>query len=256
MIYQNFNDLQYFLLFLGRGRSGSSLCGGLLSCHPDMAILHEKEFIEFEYKNETELYNYLLDFMKYKRHIWKPLRNRDDWNWIDNYRILKVLGTKKQGTLVKNVRNFKNLEKLKRTLTVPIKFINIYRNPFDNIATVYRKSQVRKHKLVGRNMKSINRAITYYFTGVKVTQEMIDRGEDVLNIKHEDLVKDTKRTLAKICLSLNVFPYEEYLDYCKELVWDNPRKTRDRIDWSESDKKRVIKLKNQYDFLREYTWKN
>lgn len=186
-----FNHLKCFVLFLGRGRSGSSLCGGLISCHPNAVIAHEKEFKNFQFDDENELYNFLLESQSNKRFIWNPLI---DIEWLDmkEYDNIRAIGTKKQGTLIKNMSDFSKLEHLKTKISVPIKFINIYRNPFDNIATIYNKSQVSKNINAGRNMKSLDKAITYYFNGIKMTQEVIDR-EPTLNVCHENLVKKQEK---------------------------------------------------------------
>jgi hypothetical protein len=247
--------LQCFLLFLGRGRSGSSLCGGLINCHPNVFIAHEREFINFDYKNEIQLYNYLIESQEIKRHVWKPLRERDDWKWIKSFKNIRVIGTKKQGTLIRSVADFSKLNKLKNKLSVKVKFINIYRNPFDNITTMYNKSQKPKNIKANRNMKSLNRAISYYFSGAKLTNEVIKR-EPVLNVQHELLVTEPRRTISKICNFLNIPILEDYLNYCETFIWPEPRKTRDSVVWTDEQKRRVMKLSVEYDFLKQYTWEN
>jgi hypothetical protein len=246
-------NLQCFLLFLGRGRSGSSLCGGLISCHPNVIIAHETEFINFNYNNELDLYNYLIDSQEIKRHVWEPLRKRDDWEWIRNYENIRVVGTKKQGRLIRSMSDFSKLNELKKKLSVTVKFINIYRNPFDNIATIYNKSQIPKNIRADGNMKSLDRAISYYFSGSKLTNEVIKR-EPVLNVQHELLVRQPRKILSEICGFLGIPILEDYLDYCEKFIWSTPRKTRDSVSWSNAQKERVIKLSNKYDFLKHYTW--
>jgi hypothetical protein len=248
-------SLRSFVLFLGRGRSGSSLCGGLLNCHPNAVVVHEKEFLNFKYKNEKELYNYLIQSQNKKRHLWKPLRGRDDWEWITNHDNLKVIGTKKQGTFIKHMTHFNRLDALKEKLSIPVKFINIYRNPFDNIATIYNKSQKRKNILSDKNMKSLDRAITYYFNGAKMTQAVIDR-ELFINVQHESLVNNPKEILSEICDFLGLPILEDYLDYCENFIWKSPRKTRESVKWSGNQIDRVTRLKNKYSFLAKYTWED
>jgi len=250
---QEISNLNCFLLFLGRGRSGSSLCGALINSHPNAVVAHQKEFIDFHYENELELYNYFLETIDDRRYIWPPHR-KSDWEWIKQYKVLKVIGTKRQGTLVRNPRDMGRFYKLKKTLSIPIKFINIYRNPFDNIATMYNQSQRPKPVKLGKNMKNIDRAISYYFGGIKMTDALA--GEDVLNVKHENLVQNVREVVTEIFDFLELPLIEDHLVYCESIVWSNPRKTRDSVNWTEKEKNRVIKLKNQYDFLKDYTWEN
>jgi len=239
-------NLNCFLLFLGRGRSGSSLCGGLISTHPNVILAHEKEFKNFEFDDEKELYQMLFDATNQKQFIWKPLRELSTWRDMKKYNDIRVIGTKKQGTLIEN---------LKSKLSIPVKFINIYRNPFDNISTIYNKSQWTKHVKRGTNMKSIDKAISYYFTGIKMTQEVINR-EITLNIKHENVVTNTGYVIEEICSFLNIPIIEDHVKFCEMLVWDIPRTTRDSICWSEENISRVVELKNNYDFLKEYEWES
>ncbi len=94
----SFNQLQYFLLFLGKGRSGSSLCGGLIACHPNAIIAHEKEIKNYKFDNEDDLYNLLIEAYNSKLSTWKPLRSKSEWREVKRYDDIRVIGTKKQGT--------------------------------------------------------------------------------------------------------------------------------------------------------------
>lgn len=248
---KGFKHLKYFLLFLGRGRSGSSLCGGLISCHPNVILPHQKEIKDFIFENESCLYNLLLEAQKQKQFIWEPLRNRSEWKNVKKYGDIQVIGTKKQGTLIKSIYDFSKLRELKKKISVPIKFINTYRNPFDNIATIYNKSQKTKYIKQGINMKNLNRAINYYFKGIQMTQEVINC-ESTLNVQHENLVNNTREVLTEICQFLNLPLINDYLIFCESIVWKYPRQTRHLVDWSKQDILKVNKLKNNYDFLKEY----
>ena len=248
-----YDNLKCFLLFLNRGRSGSSLCGGLISCHPNAIIAHEKEFKNFDFTDEIDLYNLLIEAQTNKKFVWQPLRGITTWRDMKQYENIRVIGTKKQGTLIKSISDFEKLETLKNKISIPVKFINIYRNPFDNITTIYNKSQRPKHIKTGTTMKDINRAITYYFNGIRMTQEVINR-EDVLNVQHENLVDNTRKVLVDICEFLDLPLDDEYLDFCKTLIWKQARQTRNSIDWSVDNIMRVEKLKNKYDFLKGYSY--
>lgn len=247
----NFDNLNCLLLFLGRGRSGSSLCGGLLACHPNIILAHQKEFKHFVFEDETELYRLFDEAHRSKKFIWKPLRNLSGWSIMKDYDDIRVIGTKKQGTFITKIDDFKKLDELKKKISIPIKFINIYRNPFDNITTIYRKSQQKRHIKQGRNMKSLDKAITYYFHGIQMTQEVINR-EPTLNIQHEKVVTDVEGTLTKICDFLDLPLTLAYLNFCNTLIWEKPRISRHSLKWEEKHISRVNELKNKYDFLRDY----
>lgn len=243
---------RFFLLFLGRGRSGSSLCGGLLASHPNIIFPNQKEFKDFEFTDENELYQMLFNAAHIKQWIWEPLRNLSEWKHIKRYDDIRIIGSKKQGTLIKKINDFKKLDELKNKISVPVKFIHVYRNPFDNITTIFNESQRTKHVKLGINMKSLDKAITYYFYGMQVTQSVIDRGEDVLNVQHEELITNTEKVLSMICNFLGVPMIKEHLDFFKPMIWKTPRQSRNKIIWTFDQITRVNNLKNQYDFLEEY----
>ena len=75
-------------------------------------------------------------------------------------------------------------------------------------------------------------------------------------MKHENLVQNVREVVTEIFDFLELPLIEDHLVYCESIVWSNPRKTRDSVNWTEKEKNRVIKLKNQYDFLKDYTWEN
>jgi len=241
-----------FLLFLGRGRSGSSLCGGLLASHPNIILPNQKEFKNFEFTDENELYQMLLDSSYRKKWIWEPLRKFSIWKDMKEYDDIRVIGSKKQGTLITKANDFSKLDELKNKITIPIKFIHVYRNPFDNIATIFTKSQWTKHIKRGTNMKSLGKAITYHFHGMEVTQSVINRGESVLNVKHEDLINNTEKIFKTICNFLDVPVVQKHFNFFKSIIWEKPRQTRNNVIWTSDQIIRVNNLKNKYEFLKEY----
>lgn len=243
---------KYFLLFLGKGRCGSSLCAGLINCHPNAVVLNQKEFIDFEFQTQKQLFDFILESVDDNQYIW-PQYKKDDHYWIRHYEKLKIIGTKRQGTLVKSFSDFQRLDELKSKLKIPIKFIHVHRNPYDNIATIFNETQKPKLVRLGQNMKSINRAINYYFSGIEMAHAVMKR-EDSLNVKHEDLVRDTRKTLTNILTFLELPIIESHMEFCESLVWDNPRKTRESVDWTKKQKQKVERSKNSYNFLKPYKW--
>lgn len=249
---KNMNKPTCFVLFLGKGRCGSSLCAALINCHPNSVILNQKEFINYNYTSKKELFDYLLKSVNDPQYIW-PQYKSNDYYWIRNYENLKVLGTKRQGTLIKTNKDFDKLDKLKKIISIPIKFIHVYRNPYDNIATIFNESQRPKHIKLGQNMKSLDKAIKYYFNGIKIANSVMER-EDSLNIKHEELVKNPNEILKMILKFLDLSIIESHIEFCKSLIWDKPRKTRTSVDWSIDQITRVKEMKNNFKFLQKYKW--
>ena len=62
----------------------------------------------------------------------------------------KVIGDKKGGTtslLLANQKNMESLEKIGQIVQIPMKFIHVTRNPFDNIATIMLRRTSSRQKV-------------------------------------------------------------------------------------------------------------
>ena len=60
--------------------------------------------------------------------------------------------------------------------------------------------------------------------------------------------------LTNILTFLELPIIESHMEFCESLVWDNPRKTRESVDWTKKQKQKVERSKNSYNFLKPYKW--
>lgn len=245
------SSLNYFMLFIGHGRSGHSLFGALLNAHPNAVIANELDiFRMFNIKStdESQIYRAVL---KKGPQVWKHIKKRKkDWPWLSRYENLQVLGTKKGGGTESYLRsNYGDLHQLKKTLSVPIKFIHVKRNMYDNISTVLKKGGPKF------GFSDLDTAIDRYFAGIPVIKK-VRENEDVLEIKHEDFIANPKQLITEACEFLDLPVPDDYLDFCVSVVWKEPRITRHTVNWTDKHIARVEKLKQDVSFLREYTFDN
>lgn len=77
---------------------------------------------------------------------------------------------------------------------------------------------------------------------------------EVLDIYHEDFIKDPKAQLNKLCLWLGIKPSSNYLADCATIVFTTPQKKRYKIEWNESLKQRVESKIKLFPFLEGYTF--
>lgn len=245
------SNLKYFVLFIGHGRSGHSLVGVVLNSHPYMVIANEIDILRrygIKQENLKKIYSAVL---RKGPHIWQPLRNKKrTWEWLGKYKELKVMGTNLGGGTESYFRkNYGHLAKLKGILPVPLKFIHVKRNMYDNITTILKKGGPKF------GFSGLDDAIDAYFAGIP-TIERVRKEEDVLEIKHESFVSDPKSLIIKACKFLDMNASDDYLDFCESIVWKKPRITRHTVEWKDKHIKRVEKLKNEVDFLKDYTFEN
>lgn len=240
-----FENVKYFLMFLGRGRCGSSLLGALINCHPNAVVVHELNHFKLKYEDRDDLFNQILLNHGSRRNLAWP-SYQDHWEWNFKYKNLFVIGTKHAGGVTNKIKSdSKSIMKFKKFISTPVKFIHVRRNPYDNIATVYNKSQIPRHIRNGTNMKNIDRALKYYFEGISIAKK-VEETEDVLNIKHEDVVNNTRNCIKRVMNFLDLPILDEHIKYCKELIWEKPRITRDSVEWTKKQIEKIERLIEKY----------
>jgi len=248
-------DLRAFCLFASYGRSGHSLVGSLLDAHPDVVIAHEANALRLvaEGMKRDELFGTLLDN---SRRSFERGRKQSGYSyvvegqWQGRYRTLLVIGDKSGGRTTKLIGRT-GLRRFARTVGLPLRIIHQTRNPYDIIA---RRSLVLRD---GVPKRSLAEAITDLAAMTDVNEKLIGEGRyEVTTIRHEALIADPQGELAQLCEFLGVDPEPGYLDACAAIVYESPHRTRDRVEWSEADRRAVDEIIARHAFLRGYSFEN
>jgi hypothetical protein len=248
-VREDARQLTCFCLFLGYPRSGHSLVGSLMDAHPDMIFAHEAnalKAIRYGFR-KTQLVHWLLH---------KSERFTDDGRsytgysydvpgqWQGRYRTLKVIGDKFGNFTVEAlVRRPGLLRHAGERVGVPIRFVHVIRNPYDNIATIFKRE---KYDLPG--------AVSYYFGLVGAVQTFLERIDDtdVFTVYHEDLVRDPAATVRGWCEFFDVDADDAYVDACAGIVYDSPHRSRFDIDtWTDAIRAEIDSRIAAVPFLRE-----
>lgn len=201
----------------------------------------------------------------YNRDRWFRINKKGRWTGYD-YNIgnrfrnkdcseIKVIGDKKGGISSKRlVENIELLKKGEEVIKLPIKFIFISRNPFDNIATrVMRESKVSEGTGVDKN--HLKCFIESYFQACNLAQDLsLNKGYDVYIAGIEDFIYDPYYELEKLFKWIGVSCTGKLLESLALKINKEESKTRFQIEW-ESDIKREIEFKvSGYSFLKKYTF--
>ena len=246
-------DLRAFCLFASYGRSGHSLVGSLLDAHPDVVIAHEANALRLvaEGMKRDELYQTLLDN---SHRSFERGRKQSGYSyvvegqWQGRYRTLLVIGDKSGGRTTKLIERT-GLRRFARTVGLPLRIIHQTRNPYDIIA---RRSLVLRD---GVPKRSVAEAITDLAAMTDVNEKLIGEGRyEVTTIRHEALIADPQDELARLCEFVGVEPGPGYLDACAAIVYESPHRTRDRVEWSEADRRAVDEIIARHAFLRGYSF--
>ena len=257
----SFADIDTYCMFIGYSRSGHSLIAALLDAHPNIVIAHELRGVKYfqsGFKRDA-IYYLLWQMTKIRGHSWKrgggytyDVPNQ----WQGSFEKIRVIGNKNgEFTVCALAENPELLPKIKNVVRVPVKFIHVVRNPFDNIATfAIKTASYRRNSEVQDS--DIEVSIERYFRvceSVMKVKAMVD-SVDVLDVRHEDFIKDPQAQLSQICLWLGVEPSSNYLDDCAKVVFESPRKSRHKVQWNEDLKQEIKSKMHSFPFFAGYTF--
>jgi len=246
-------DIRTFCLFVGYPRSGHSLVGSLLDAHPNTIIANELDVLRFVsagFSRDQIFYLLLRNSELYSRKGRTQTGYKYDVpnQWQGRTNQLLVLGDKKGGMTTQRLsQNPLLLEEIRTLLKVPIKFIHVVRNPFDNITTM----------AIRTNSTILKETIHYFELCLKNTLMLEIAGpQNVLTIRHEDLIVTPETTLAKMVSFLDIETEEEYFKDCAGIIYRAPHKSREKHPWDAKEKNLVLKHCAKFPFLADYTFDN
>ncbi len=244
-----FQNVRIYCMFIGYPRSGHSIFGSLLDAHPDALIAHELNALRFVAAgcSVLELYDLVLrnsrEFTQLGRR-WGDYEYKVEGQWQGRYRRLEVIGDKKGGTSSYMIGAKPALfEDLLRLLSVPVRFVHVVRNPYDNVATIARK-----------DTHDLKKAIGFYFRLCRVNARIIERmgDEQVLTLRHEDLIAEPATQLRRMAKFLQLEEDAGWLSACSAIVAGKPHRSRDDIKWGPAALVAMKKHLPTIDFLRGY----
>lgn len=275
------DGVEAFVFFVGWQRSGHSIIGSLLDGHPDVLIAHElflfsnlPQFIFME-DAKAQLFRvlYLSSLRASKSGARSKHHNEKGYNlhlansWQGSFRKLRVIGDKTAGDVTNSFSHdpimFRYLlKRLSEIVGVPLKVINVVRNPFDMVATLtlYRGSNVKNVKVHATETDKYNNTdLLEWSTNVilrkaKALYEIEKKNYNwsFTRLYSEDFIGDPKATMAALCTFLGIECTEKYLQQCEDKTFSSVSKSRHLIVWNPyivADINRVIQT---LPFLRRY----
>jgi hypothetical protein len=282
------DNVDTFVMFIGYPRSGHSIIGSCLDAHQDVIVAHEfnlmtklmnPELLQV-YSNRTVLFDALyqnsfrqslLGWRSPEQNLAKKgytLKISSNGSWQGKFRKLRVIGDKSGGLTTHGYRDspmkfITAYKELSQIVKMPIKFIHVVRNPYDIIATKlsYRLSEKRGRKgnfSASRPMTSphqIMLAIKSLEVEAKAVQESIDKLQlTTLEVHNMDFILRTKRTVLTICEYIGLECSDQYLQLCDDVAYDKPSRSRDSVKWTQTSKRRVDQLIQEYPFFGRYSF--
>ena len=246
---RDFDAVETFCMFVGYPRSGHSLVGSLIDAHRHAIIAHELNALKCRRYgfSRRQIYFMLREnsqvFTEHKGRSYSGYSYRVPNQWQGRYEKLRVIGDKFGDRSIEAIMTWPwALDKLQATIGIPMKFVHVIRNPFDNISTIRKKT--------GRARRDMDQSIDWYFSLVEGCHQLRERhGEAVIDFYLEKMIADPKAELGRLTAFLGLDAPDDYLADCASIVFDKPRKTQRDAEWTPDHVKRVREWMQRYDFL-------
>lgn len=262
--FNEFKQVNTFLMFIGYPRSGHSLIASLLDAHPNIIVGMEwgvlphirmgynQNQVFYSIRNNSKAYN------KREKNIWTGYSYHVDKMWQGNHTDLYVIGDKMGGQTSMMIKKTPELiGQLEKVIDKPIKYIHVIRNPFDVITTMTKRFHERKG--VPGDLKTIDLLpfIKTFFDRVEIISWLkIKSHIEMIDLYQEDLIKNPEGTLLNLLNFINVEYVDGYIQNCSEIVYKKPHKSRYDIVWSDDLIHFVQEEIKKYSFLSHYAYKD
>ena len=241
--------IEKFVSFLGPVRTGHTLVASLLSAHENISISIELNPIrKMSKKNvETEkIFELILTNCKNRSSVNRggydyTLKN-DLQNRIENTQIIgdSIAGFKHMTCLSKDNRAYK----FYRKLNVPIRWIWVIRDPFNNVHSMNTMSKLGIGKCTSIFMETIN-----------MTRNLCELDfikNNLFIIYLEDLIEDPKYWFGLLLDFLGANRSEYFLDICEEQVFPKSHMVFDQKIWKKRYTNKLISFIENTPELQRY----
>jgi hypothetical protein len=231
---KDFSEVEKVFFLVGYPRSGSTLIGSLLNAHPEMVIAHESDIFRYVKPGVTrsQLFAILLERDRLFAAAGRQFNGFDyalPGASQGAYDRLRVIGDKHAGRPARRIHeNPELLDRFRKTVRVPLRVLQINRNPYDMIA-----SRVRKPTMI-----PVDEGIEIYRklgVAVEDVRTRLDPTE-LYELRYEDFTADPERRLRDICAFIGVKTPPGYAEAGAALIEGGGRRGRDMIPWSAAQK--------------------
>jgi Sulfotransferase family len=252
-------DVRTYLLFIGHGRSGHSIVGSLLDAHPEAIVSDELDAARFIDRGFTRDQVLALSVARSARQAAGERRKAGRGGRTYSYLVpgwsngrfsrLRVVGdTRAGGTVHRFAGDPELIERIDaRMRGLTVRYVHVVRNPYDNVST-----------MTVRRGRALEQAVGGYFADCEtlVRLRATIGAERLLTMRHEDLIADPRAQLADACRFVGIDASPEYLDACAGILFSNPSRTRESVDWPPELVDRVARDIERFDFLAGYSFES
>lgn len=239
-----------FALFVGYSRSGHSLVAALLDAHPEIVLSHELHAVKHllaghDFRDVARAIHYNARAFHHFGRGYSGYDYRVPGQHQGRCTRLRVLGDKKaNGTCRALLRHPDLVSRLERQVPVPIRFVHVIRNPWDNIASKALRAGLSLEGAAGGYLRNA-RAIA------ALHQAHPGR---ICAVHLDELAARPQQTLTGLLAALGLpDPPADYLQACADIVFEQPRRTGQGLDWPAQLRRTIQSGLAQLPHLQRYS---
>jgi hypothetical protein len=243
--------LRYYGLFIGYPRTGHTLLASLLDAHPRMAFANGLDAARYFIAGFSVREVAVLSIWNARRFTLRGRRSTGynyvvPGGWHGRWDRLEVVGDKSGDLLsARLVQDPGAMARILERLGDQGRFVSVLRNPYDTITTMATRA------------RSSLREATDEFLTLCVANERARAqipAEAWLDVRHEALVAQPRETLRSVVEFFGQSADDAYLDACMQLIFPQPRRTREQVEWTGAMKRYVSDNLDRYPWFSGYAF--
>ncbi len=257
MNYKDYiHDTKYWLTFCGSNQSGSTIVSAILDSHPNVRVTTEQQSIYRWYVGKLSKELLMERVLTYGQSRLTKSMGLPGGNWTarENQKSLLIIGEKQVDDIDRAVSmrraGLDLLDEFSGFVGLPIKLINTIRNPYDSIAArLEKKAHIeRYHNVEEAFDANVRRYVSLY----KVIDPFLNRHPH-FKLYNEELIKDPKETLIRLCEYLELPVVEPWLATAMAAVFTEPHNRKDNREWLPGQKKDIeLRIIDEYPYFYRY----
>ncbi|MGQ0743195.1 MAG: sulfotransferase [Acidimicrobiales bacterium] len=249
----DFDQVRGYVMFVGHPRSGSTLVGSLLNAHPDAVIGHELNALRYVRGRlgRDQLYQLICESDRtFTAESASKTRTgyafAVEGMWQGRHRKMTIIGDKRAGTSTRALgARPALLDRLRTVVGVPVTLVHVVRNPWDNIATIAKRSD--------RALAEVTRDYFKRAATVATLESRCDPpGLTMSRVHHESLIDDASSALSGLCRDVGLEPEADYLAACSAIVYRSPHQSRHEATWPDGLAEEISERAGALPFLSHY----
>jgi hypothetical protein len=265
------HTIRSFVMFMGFGRSGHSIVGQIINAHPNALVADEAAM--FEDLGTSPSLEQTIDYLKthdrsfsrrwynkdLKVHNAHPVirfilraKSRRDFYFPGlsqgAVKLPSVIGNSKAGYTSRTVaQNPDWISSFEKSIGIPVKLINIIRNPYDMIASGIRRREASFEEICS----GFEQMAEYVSRSLEILAD-----HEILKMHQEDLLNHSEAEIRRLFEFLELPLNSQFTKIVSSRLFPSPDKSRHRVPEMADHRERIDALIAKHDFFDGYSYES